>query len=94
MVNDKQDRIIYLFILVRLVFELRVLHLQSRHSAACTTPPANFALVILEMGVSGTISLGWSHTTILLISASQITRITGISHWCLLKMEFLKCVWP
>jgi hypothetical protein len=28
-----------------------------------------------------TISLGWPQITILLISASQVARITGISHW-------------
>jgi hypothetical protein len=28
-----------------------------------------------------TIYPGWSHTSILLISASQVTRITGVSHW-------------
>jgi hypothetical protein len=32
------------------------------------------------MGVSQTTRWGWPGTTILLISASQITRITGVSH--------------
>jgi hypothetical protein len=35
------------------------------------TLPVHFALVILEMGVSQTICLGWPQTCILLISASQ-----------------------
>jgi hypothetical protein len=33
--------------------------------------------------VSGTISPGWLQTTILLISASLVARITGLSHLCL-----------
>jgi hypothetical protein len=36
-------------------------------------------LVILEMGVSWTICPHWPQTTILLISASQVTRITGVT---------------
>jgi hypothetical protein len=32
--------------------------------------------------VSCTISLGWLRTSILLISASWVTRITDVSHWC------------
>jgi hypothetical protein len=31
--------------------------------------------------VSGTICVGWLHTTVLLISASWVARITGLSHW-------------
>jgi hypothetical protein len=29
----------------------------------------------------GTICLGWPWTTILLLSASQVARITGTGHW-------------
>jgi hypothetical protein len=43
-------------------------------------PPVHFALVILDIGVSKTISLGWPQTVILQISTSQIARITGMSH--------------
>jgi hypothetical protein len=32
--------------------------------------------------VSSTICLGWPPTLILLISASEITRIKHMSHWC------------
>jgi hypothetical protein len=52
----KADRVhmiqqfVYLFILMGLGFEVRVLCLQSRHSAAWATFPVHFALVILEMG--------------------------------------------
>jgi hypothetical protein len=38
-------------------------------------------LVILEMRVSQMIHPGWPQTTILLISASQVARITSVSHW-------------
>jgi hypothetical protein len=31
-------------------------------------------------GVSVTISLGWPETSILLISASQVARVSGVSH--------------
>jgi hypothetical protein len=33
-------------------------------------------------GVLWTICSGWSQTTVLLISASQVARITGMSHGC------------
>jgi hypothetical protein len=33
----------------------------------------------LEMGVSGTICLGWPKTLILVISASQVARITSVT---------------
>jgi hypothetical protein len=33
--------------------------------------------------VSWTIYLGWLWTLILLLSAFWVTRITGVSHWCL-----------
>jgi hypothetical protein len=69
------------FVLMGLGFELRASCLQSRYSTTWATTPVHFALVILEMGVSQTISLGWSQTMILLISASQVATITGVSHW-------------
>jgi hypothetical protein len=34
-------------------------------------------------GVSWNVCSGWPQTVILLIPASQVTRIIGISHWCL-----------
>jgi hypothetical protein len=40
----------------------------------------HFAVVILEMGVSRTICLGWPQTMILPILASQVARITSVSH--------------
>jgi hypothetical protein len=40
---------------------------------------------ILEMGISQTSFLGWSGTSILPISVSQVTRIIGMSHKCLVR---------
>jgi hypothetical protein len=62
-------------------FELRALCLQSSHSYPWATPSVHFALVILEDGVSWTICPYWPLTMILQISASQVARITGMSHW-------------
>jgi hypothetical protein len=36
-----------------------------------------------------TICLGWPQTVILLISASQVAKITGMSHWRLAPVFFL-----
>jgi hypothetical protein len=41
------------------------------------------------MGVSPTICPGCPWTAILLISASQVARITGMSHWHPEKNQFL-----
>jgi hypothetical protein len=38
-----------------------------------------------EDGVSWTICLGWPWTVILPISASQVAKITGVSHLCLIR---------
>jgi hypothetical protein len=56
-----------------LEFEFKASHLQSRHFTTWAIPLVHFALVILEMGVSQTI--------ILPISASQVAKIIGVSHW-------------
>jgi hypothetical protein len=47
------------------------------------TPPALFCVGYFWDGVLLTICLGWPQTIILLISASRVTRITGVSHQCL-----------
>jgi hypothetical protein len=54
-----------------------------RLKSMCSTlePHFHFALIILEVGgVSQTICLGWPRTEIFWISASQVARITGMSH--------------
>jgi hypothetical protein len=71
------------FFLLGLGFELRPLCLQSRHSLASATPAVHFALVIFRRWGLRTICLGWPQTLILPISASQVARIIGMSHWCL-----------
>jgi hypothetical protein len=63
------DSFSFLFLL-GLWFELRALHLQ-------------FALVVLEMESLESICPGWPRTLILPISAFQVARIPGVSHWCL-----------
>jgi hypothetical protein len=49
----------FFFFLVGLGFELRALHLQSRHSTALGTSPLNFDLVILEKEILRSICQGW-----------------------------------
>jgi hypothetical protein len=48
----------------------------------------HFSLIILEMGVSPSICLGWPSTMFLLISASQVERIIGMSHQLLAALSF------
>jgi hypothetical protein len=43
--------------------------------------------------VSQTICPGWLETSILLISASWVARITGMSHWHWAQVCFLKAVY-
>jgi hypothetical protein len=45
--------------------------------------PALFLWRIFWDRISGTICLGWLQIVVLLISASWVARITGLSHWCL-----------
>jgi hypothetical protein len=69
--------------LVGLGSELRTeLAKQALYSVTWTIPPGHFALIILKMEVSQTVCLGWLLTVILPIWASQVDRITGMSHWC------------
>jgi hypothetical protein len=41
----------------------------------------------LKMGVLWIICLGWPWTVILQISAFQVARIIGVSHWCLAHLH-------
>jgi hypothetical protein len=63
----------YFLIFLILEFELRVSLLQNRPSIACTTSLVHFGRDILDY------LPGLAQTLILLISASQVTRITGVS---------------
>jgi hypothetical protein len=72
----------FFFSLVGLGFELRALCFQSRCYTTWTIPPVHFVLLILEMGISGTVCPDWLRTAVLTISASQVASITGKSHQC------------
>jgi hypothetical protein len=50
--------------------------------------PVHFALVILEIGVSRTISLGWPQTSVLPTSVTQVAGSTGVSHQRLASHSF------
>jgi hypothetical protein len=75
--------------LVVLGFELRASHLPDRWSITWATPLALFCVVYFQDRILLTISLGWLWTSILLISASWVARITGVSHWCLAVWHFM-----
>jgi hypothetical protein len=55
-------------------------------------PPALFCVGYFRDRIS-TICLGWLQTLILLISASWVARITGVSYRCSAVTEFL-CIIP
>jgi hypothetical protein len=61
----------FLFVCVALGFELR---------PTWATPPALFCVGFSWVRVSGTICWGWLQTAIILVSASCVNRITGVSH--------------
>jgi hypothetical protein len=63
-------------------FELRAFAVGKQTLYHLNHTTRQFALVILEMEFSWTVCLGWPWTTTLPISASQVARITGLSHWC------------
>jgi hypothetical protein len=64
------------------VFELRTSHLLGRCSTTWITSPTQFCVGCVWDRVSQTVCLGWLWTTILLISASRVAKITGVSHDC------------
>jgi hypothetical protein len=82
LITINQGSSFFFFFLIGLGFELRALHLQSRHSTTWTISPVHFALIIFGDGVLQTICPDWPQTTILPISTSQRARIIGVSPWC------------
>jgi hypothetical protein len=48
-------------------------------------------LDIFEIGSHGLFVWGWLWTAVLLIFASWVARITGMSHWCLAYLFFFYC---
>jgi hypothetical protein len=72
--------------------ELRALYLLgllSRCSTSWATPPALFCIGVFEIGFCKLFASGWLRTAILLISASWVARITGMSHWHLASVYAL-----
>jgi hypothetical protein len=65
---------------VGLDFELRTSFLQSRCSNTWAILPVYFCSGYFGDGLLRTVCPGCPKTTILLISASQVARITGMSH--------------
>jgi hypothetical protein len=51
--------------------------------SAWATLPALFLWRVFKIGSHGTICSGWLWTEILLIFASWVARITGVSYQCL-----------
>jgi hypothetical protein len=65
------------------VFEFRDSHLLDRYSNTWATLPALLCdRFVFQDRLSQTICPDWLPTMILLISASWLTRITGMSHLC------------
>jgi hypothetical protein len=62
--------------------------LLGRYSITVAIPPAVLYVEYFRGKVSQTICLGWPPTFILLISASSVARITGMSHWHLAGFSF------
>jgi hypothetical protein len=50
-----------------------------------------FVLIILEKGVSWTVCPGWLQTLTLPVLASQVARITGVSHQHFARLIYFNC---
>jgi hypothetical protein len=80
------------FFLEVLWFELKTSCLLGRHSTAWATLPALFCVGYFWDRVSGTICLRWLQTTILLICASWVVMIIGMSHYLVEMLLFVLVV--
>jgi hypothetical protein len=60
----------------------------NSESTAWATPPAIFLWRVFQDRVSWTIYPGWLQTEILLIFASWVARITGVSTWLFFSFCF------
>jgi hypothetical protein len=65
------------------------LYLYVPHSWDYRCTPVHPAFLLVEMWILLTFCLGWLGTTTLLISASWVVRITGVSYWAWLWPPFL-----
>jgi hypothetical protein len=79
------------FFCVVLGFELWASQLLGWHSITLPIPRALFCIGYFQGRVSQTIFLAWLWTTILLIAASGVTRITGVRHQC--PASSLEFIW-
>jgi hypothetical protein len=69
-------------------FELMASWLLSRYFTTWATSPTLFCVGFFWDTVSQTSCLGWLQTVILLISASWVARIAGMSHWHPVRPDF------
>jgi hypothetical protein len=76
------------FFFAVLGFKLRASCLLGRCSTTRITPSVLFCAGYFQDRVSQTLCPGWPRTVILLIFASWVARITGVSHWPPAKKPF------
>jgi hypothetical protein len=74
----KRELLSLFFFFLTLGFEFRVSHLLDRHSTHMSHSTSPTSWVFLRQGL--TFCPGWPQTSILLLSASQVARITSVSH--------------
>jgi hypothetical protein len=79
---------------VELEFELKASGLQSKFSTVLSHTSSPFYSGYFEDEVSRIICPGWPQTVILLILASKLARITGVSHQRQASHFFLMFKYP
>jgi hypothetical protein len=72
-----------------LKFAVRASHLLGKRSTTCHSTSSFFLIGFFQDRISWTVCLGWLWTLLLLISASWVSRITGMSHQCLTAIGIL-----
>jgi hypothetical protein len=78
--------LIILFCICRFISRM-FFSIDSHSSGSLSFPLGSFVCVcvcdgVFEIGSCATVCSGWLWTLILLISASWVAGITGVSHWC------------
>jgi hypothetical protein len=79
----------FFFFLVGLGFEFRASHIAKQVLYCLSHTSSSFCCGYFEDMVLWTICQGW-HQTAILISASQVARLTSVSHWCLASISGFK----
>jgi hypothetical protein len=79
----------FFFFLVGLGFEVRAIKFAKQMLYCSSHASSPFCSDYFGDGVLRTICLCWPWPLILLISTSQVARITGVNHWCLARLIFL-----